>query len=170
MLISVSAIYGLCLIVIVYRNFCVPDHQLRDGAQVKGRVVDVIDGNSFVMVRQGQRYLVQLTGVKPPDRGLRWHDVASWALVGKLLGMKVRVLVEQVGPTGFIVGRVKCGKRDIGEEMISEGFGRAAKTSPIDFSLLMLERDARRKAVGIWSKGEATKISSGRRFRGYRGK
>lgn len=170
MLISVSALYGFCLIVIVYQNFCRSNKRLRTGSRVKGRVIDVIDANTFVIVHRGQRYLVQLAGLKPPRRGLRWYDVASWALVGKLLGRKVVVVVERVGPTGFIIGRVNCGKRDISHEMISEGHGRAAKTSPIDFSLFKLEREARRQAVGIWKDGEATKASSDQKSRGYRGR
>lgn len=168
MLISVSVLYGFCLVVIVHHTFCRSKQRIRTGSRVKGRVIDVIDANTFVIVRRGQRYLIKLAGLKPPRRGLRWYDVASWALVGKLLGRKVVVVVERVGPTGFIIGRVRCGKQNISHEMISEGHGRAAKTSPIDFSLFKLEREARRQAIGIWKDDEATKASSDRRYRGYR--
>ena len=94
MLLSVSAIYGLCLLVIGYRSLRVPDNRLQVGSQIKGKVVDVINGNTFVVQRQGRYILVRVSGLREPDGSSPWKVVASWALVAKLQGRSVRVMVE----------------------------------------------------------------------------
>ena len=168
MLLSVSAIYGLCLLVIGYRSLRVPDNRLQVGSQIKGKVVDVINGNTFVVQRQGRYILVRVSGLREPDGSSPWKVVASWALVAKLQGRSVRVMVEDVHETGCVVGNVKLGKRDICREMIREGHGRAITSSPIDFSLLMIEREARKAGAGLWENSNPKENVSDRKSRGYR--
>ncbi|MBO6555833.1 MAG: thermonuclease family protein [Pseudomonadales bacterium] len=170
MLLSVSAIYGLCLLVIGYRSLHAPGNRLQVGSRIKGKVVDVMNGNTFVVQRHGRYILVRVSGLREPDSDSPWKVVASWALVAKLQGRSVRVLVEDVHETGCIVGNVKLGKRDICREMIREGHGRAMTSSPIVFSLLMIEREARKARVGLWESSRPRASVLDRKSQDCRGK
>lgn len=172
MLLSVSAIYGLCLLVIASKTLCSPVSQRKVGATLKGRVTDVVSGNLFVLTRHGNQYLVRVSGLLEPDRSSDWHDVAAWVLVGKLLGKSVEVEIVDIDPRGPVVGVVKRGKRDICREMIRQGHGRPKITSPLDFSLIVAEREARRHGLGLWrlETKQLAALSQDQRSLGCRGK
>ncbi len=164
---SVALIFAVCLPVIIrFHGWGKPSLA---GGEISGRVVDVIDGNTLILAYFGQDYLVQIGGLASPADNPDGQDFAAWALVGLIYGRKLKVQINGQDRTGRITGQVTLDGRDIAQEMIISGFGRATRRSPVDLALVIAERQARQAGRGLWRAGTIASCPD-QKFRGCRGK
>lgn len=150
MLVSVSAIYGLCLTVIACHTYVGRKDRIQNGVSITGRVVDVLNGNTFVLAFRDRYLQIHLSGLCEPPSDSPWHDVAAWALVGKLHGRKVQVDIHAVSSRASAAGSVYCDGRDVRLEMVREGHGSIDPAFSTDVALIIAEHEAQRMGVGQW--------------------
>ena len=121
-------------------------------AMLEGRVVQVIDGDSFVLNADGgQRVEVRIGEIDAPEGGQAHGDRSRRELVSLLHGARVRLEVQTTDDYGRTVGRPYVGDLDVAAELVRTGNAWAYRRYLRDQSLLDLEQEARDARRGLWS-------------------
>lgn len=121
--------------------------------ELTGRVVDVKDGDTFVLRTQEQtRYTIRLHGIDAPEWDQPYGKTASSALSRLINGREVTVRIADIDDYGRLVGQTIHEQRDINLEMVSNGhawwYKQYAKSS---VALAEAETGAREAAIGLWT-------------------
>lgn len=128
-------------------------HSIPVGQLLSGRVVDVKDGDTFILRTANQtRYTIRLHGIDTPEWDQPHGKTASTALARLINGREVSVRLEAIDDYGRIVGQVSCDNQDINLAMVRDGhawwYKQYAKTS---LALAAAEAHARETQSGLWS-------------------
>lgn len=131
-----------------------PSTQAAPVTRLSGKVMKVLDGDSFLM-RAGQEvYEVRLWGVDSPEHGQAYGEQAKAAGRKLLQGKLIRV--EVVGRDSYAryLGIVYSGGLPVNEEMIRQGAAwvyRRYCRQEICNSWLATESEARLQRRGLWA-------------------
>lgn len=87
---------------------------------LRGVASEVPTGNSIVIMSNGQRLTIVLTGVDAPELKQEFGDIARQHLATLVLGKKVDVEFSEL-TVGHVVGKVTCDQVDIGLQVIRDG-------------------------------------------------
>jgi micrococcal nuclease len=115
------------------------------------RVVAVLDGDSFEVLRNGRRTGVRLFGVDCPERGQPFSDRAKRFTSERIFNRTVRMDVRDIDRFGRRVSRVTVDGRDMGLELLRAGLAWHFTRYSRDPVLAAAEQDARRRRAGLWS-------------------
>jgi len=136
---------------------------------ITGRVVEVIDGDSFILEHDGQRLRVELWGVDAPELGNESKPAQLYAqaakdfVAGFIADKQVHVI--RLGQrNGAILGSIKLGRQSINAQLVYRGLAwhddihhpyirqlYGVAMDPHIQRLVQLERDARMNRRGLWS-------------------
>jgi endonuclease YncB( thermonuclease family) len=114
------------------------------------QVLTVGDGDSLVVLQDGERIRVRLAEIDAPERGQPWSRQAREALRDKVLDKRVRLDVIDVDRYGRRVAHVWLGNRHINRELVREGHAWVYTRYLRDQSLVADEVHAREQRVGLW--------------------
>ena len=119
--------------------------------EYKGKVIAVLDGDTVkVRISKTEKIKVRLAQIDAPEKAQAF-GMASKKALSKLISDKVvRVVEEDVGRYGRIVGRIYLKKRDINAIMVKTGFAWVYRKYSDDQSLIRMERQARKSKKGLW--------------------
>ncbi len=133
----------------------------------EGQVTKVIDGDTIVVFMGGREERVRLLGIDPPEvrhpeRGEEpFGREASTYTRTRLLGKKVRLRVDPIADDSDEYGRLLRlvelpGGIDFNAELVRKGYARALRRFPCSRKerYVALEREARRRELGMWGNGE----------------
>lgn len=133
-----------------------PDEATNSFAEVGAvEVVDVLDGDTFVVDIDGDSAQVRLIGIDAPEDGECWSAEAANTL-RRLLGDAVVLDVDQSDRDQFgrLLRFVSSAGTDVNVEMVRQG-AAIARPYPPDTSredeLEQAQREAQRAEVGLWS-------------------
>lgn len=129
---------------------------LPPGAEFKGRVVEVADGDTLtVLSLDGKnRYLLQLAGADAPEPEQRFGPEARRCLA-KYYGMTVAVEVLDNTAGGANLARVYYDNTDINLELVGAGLAwYDASTLPGSHGMPAAENQAKRSGTGLWADPE----------------
>lgn len=126
---------------------------LRPPTEYFGRVTRVLDGDRIVVNFQGRKRQVLVYGVDCPSTGI-WGRQAREFTHDLAARRGVYVRVKRADRRGRSIGQINfIGGRDLGEELVKNGFARwSRKTAPKEKQLAILESQARARRVGLWAK------------------
>jgi endonuclease YncB( thermonuclease family) len=120
-------------------------------SHLNGKVVAVADGDTItVLDAQHRQHKVRIDGIDSPESGQAFGNNAKQSLSQKIFGKTVRVTWESQDRYGRILGDVYLGERDIGREMVKEGFAWHFKKYNSESELAKAEAEARRSKAGLW--------------------
>lgn len=96
----------------------------QEAAALSGNVLSVSDGNTFVMMSGGKKYLVRILGVEAPLQSMRGEsrDNLSRLIKGKAVRVTARLVKGGAGLADYYIGKALLGSQDIGLEQIRDGF------------------------------------------------
>lgn len=127
---------------------------------VEGIVKKVADGDTLTLITpEGTKLRVRLYGIDAPEirhgkkRGQPHGEEARAALMGMILGKKVRLDIVDIDRYKRMVGIVFLGNLNINEEMVKEGWAWAYREylkGPYASEFINVERQAREKHLGLW--------------------
>ncbi|MCB1789023.1 MAG: thermonuclease family protein [Gammaproteobacteria bacterium] len=131
-----------------------------DAADLAGRVLRIVDGDTFVMDVRGAQYQVDIASIDAPESNQPWGDVAAATLSGTLSGRFVVVETTQLA-AGRARGRVTVRGRDVGLDLLYDGLAWATVQFEPPLSLqppeqradhpyLRAEQEARLGRRGLW--------------------
>lgn len=119
--------------------------------QVTGRVVTVIDGDTFdVRLTEGRRVRIRVFGIDAPERGEPFSDVARRRARAILFDKVVQLTVVDTDRYGRTVARVRVEGQDFAEAMVGAGLARHYRRYSNDVRLDALEAEARAARRGLW--------------------
>lgn len=142
------------------------------GAELNGRVVGVVDGDTVdVLVAEHDSYRIRLAGIDAPEKAQPFGKVAKQAMSDLVMGHDVLVEYEKRDRYGRIVGVVMVGASDAGLGLIQQGlawhYKRYANEQTLQQRLNYDEAEnaARMKRSGLWSDSTPTPPWEWRRHR-----
>ena len=122
------------------------------GTELRGKVVQVKDGDSMVVRVGDENVGVRTFGVDCPERGMPFSARAKSFTSGLVGNRDVTVVVHDVDRYGRIVGDVKLADgRSLGRELLREGLAWYYRRYANDPDFEKLESDARAAKRGLWS-------------------
>lgn len=89
-------------------------------ATLYGKVTEVVDGGSMVVVSVNHAVKVRLIAVAPPEKNQSYASVAQQHLSDLILNKGVVVSYSALRD-GYLVGQVLSGNMDVGAQMIRDG-------------------------------------------------
>ena len=125
---------------------------------LRGLAAEVPNGNSIVIMSNGQRLTVFLKGVDAPELKQEFGDVARQHLASLILGKTVEVEVDELAAE-HVVGKVIYGRMDIGLQVIRDGVAwyDTKKVNSLSEderrAYVGAEQAARTELRGIWQNG-----------------
>jgi len=124
---------------------------------VGDRVVAVKDGDTIVLLRNGEEVTVRLYGVDSPEKTQDFGQKAKQFTSDLVFNKYVRLIPKNKDRYGRTVGTIILADgRSLNEELVRNGFAWHYKAYSTDKNLANLEADARRYKRGLWQSPEPT--------------
>ncbi|OKL40556.1 SNase-like nuclease [Pontibacter flavimaris] len=115
------------------------------------KVVGVKDGDTIVLLRNGEEVTVRLYGVDTPEKNQAYGQRAKQYTSDLVFGKNVRLLINNKDRYGRTVGTIILPDgRSLNEELIRNGYAWHYKAYSKDLNLANAEVDARRFKRGLW--------------------
>ncbi|WP_439881847.1 thermonuclease family protein [Pontibacter sp. MBLB2868] len=115
------------------------------------KVVGVKDGDTIVLLRNGEEVTVRLYGVDTPEKAQAFGQKAKQYTSDLVFGKQVRLIVHNKDRYGRTVGTIILPDgRSLNEELVKNGFAWHYKAYSTDKNLANAEADARRFKRGLW--------------------
>jgi endonuclease YncB( thermonuclease family) len=124
---------------------------------IKGKVVEVIDGNTLqVMGNDGKTYNVLLSGIDCPELKQAYGDEARLCLLKLTLGKQVDLKILGKDRLGNAVAELLVnGKKDPRIQLLNEGLAWTSEKTP-ESNLEMMRVTAQTKKKGLWKEENPT--------------
>ncbi|WP_276496573.1 thermonuclease family protein [Pontibacter litorisediminis] len=115
------------------------------------KVVGVKDGDTIVLLRNGEEVTVRLYGVDTPEKNQAYGQRAKQYTSDLVYGKTVRLIINNKDRYGRTVGTIILPDgRSLNEELVRNGFAWHYKEYSKDQNLANAEVDARRFKRGLW--------------------
>lgn len=115
------------------------------------KVVGVKDGDTIVLLVNGEEVTVRLYGVDTPEKNQPYGQRAKQYTSDQVFGKNVRLIINNKDRYGRTVGTIILPDgRSLNEELIRNGFAWHYKEYSKDKNLANAEVDARRFKRGLW--------------------
>ncbi len=124
---------------------------------LKGKVVNVIDGNTFEMIADdNETYKIMLFGVDSPELEQEYGDKAKKLLEKLLLNKNITARIQGKDRKGTRLGITEVnGADDARIELLEAGLAWTAERNPIQ-DLESIREKAKEKGKGLWKENEPT--------------
>lgn len=115
------------------------------------RVIAVMDGDTVMVLRNGQKLKVRLANIDAPEKDQAYGNQARASLL-ELVGRKqVQVDSQAVDQYGRIVGLISADGRNVNQEQLKRGMAWEYSHFHSDKTCLALQSAAQRAHRGLWS-------------------
>lgn len=119
--------------------------------EIVGKVVSVIDGNTFELQVEGDLYEIILYGIDCPDLGQPYAEEAKVLLEKIILKKTLTVTIEGKNRYGVRMGTLLVkNKIDPRNDLLENGLAWTAERNALE-DLEKLRQNARDRKVGIWT-------------------
>ncbi|MCJ8164533.1 thermonuclease family protein [Pontibacter sp. E15-1] len=123
----------------------------RTPAPAGDKVVGVKDGDTIVLLQNGEPVTVRLYGVDTPEKTQDYGQKAKQFTSDLVFGKQVRLIAHNTDRYGRTVGTIMLPDgRSLNEELVRNGYAWHYKAYSKDKNLANLEVDARRFKRGLW--------------------
>lgn len=124
--------------------------------QITGRVVRVVDGDTFVVLDHNQRqHRVRLADVDAPEAsGQPFNQASRRSLEALVAGKTVTIQIMDTDRFGRPVGRVVLNGRSVSQEQVRAGMAWSARRWNRDPAMPTIERLARASRAGLWAQAD----------------
>ena len=130
--------------------FCLPG--LAGAAELRGRVIEIRDGDSFVLLHKGRTVEVRLFGIDAPEWNQPYGDKARSFLRRKAYQARVTIQVITWDRYNRAIARVILPSgQNLAHELVRAGMAWwYRRYAPQDHVLARLEAEARKEKRGLW--------------------
>jgi len=117
-------------------------------------VAEVKDGDTLVVVGSGKRITVRVWGIDAPETSQPYGTAATRAARKLVGGETVTLHVEDTGPYGRLIARVRTEDTDLGQSLTYSGYAWYSRKYATSETLKNCEREARTKRAGLWQQDD----------------
>ena len=125
-----------------------------EGTTLSGKVVEVIDGNTLVLLSGSESVTIVLDGLDCPEKGQPYYEEASKCLKRMVLKKKILVEVKGMDRKGNTLGRISA-DTDPQHTLLKEGLAWPSDNGT-DMEYLLLMQEAKEKQLGVWREESPT--------------
>lgn len=126
------------------------------GAEIRGMVVWVYDGDTVEVKSFGVKHTVRLWGIDAPEKGQPFGKESLRTLMRLAKKRIVRVEYSEQDRYGRIIGRIYVGRKYINLEMIRTGAAWVYRKYNDDAGFAAAEKKAAKDKTGLWALDEKT--------------
>ena len=132
---------------------CTNDSHTDTSEGLRGKVVSIADGDTFTLLTSDkQQVKVRLHGIDCPERAQDFGQVARQKLSDLVFNQPVRIVEKDIDRYKRTVAVVyTADNRCVNEELLSAGLAWHYTQYDNNPQWATLEKEARRKRVGLWS-------------------
>lgn len=117
-----------------------------------GRVVKIVDGDTYDILIDGIQTRVRMDGIDAPEKGQAYYQVSKDYLGQLCDGQTVRLESKGKDRYGRTLAKsFLAGGREVGAEMIKAGMAWHYKKYSDDAELSRMETEARQARKGLWA-------------------
>jgi endonuclease YncB( thermonuclease family) len=127
------------------------DAKLDSSHKLYGKVIGIVDGDTFDLLVNKNEIRVRLNGIDCPERRQPFYQQSKNALSELIFGKEVVVHSKGKDRYKRIIGDVYAGNTFVNERMVALGYAWHFKKYSKDQRLSSLEKEARQKQIGLWS-------------------
>ncbi|EMZ5627905.1 TPA: thermonuclease family protein [Enterobacter asburiae] len=123
-------------------------------ADISGRIVRVLDGDTVEVLETGNRLTrVRLAGIDAPEKSQPFGQRSRQELTSMVAQRNVTITGEETDRYGRRLGTVWLGATDVNAAQIRKGLAWVYRYhgKPVRPDYAVLEAEARRQSVGLWS-------------------
>lgn len=119
----------------------------------EGRVVKVKDGDTLGVMKSGREVAIRIAYIDAPEKAQDFGQVSKKALSDLCFGTQAVIQVNEFDQrTKRFVGTASCRGQDVSTYMVANGLAWVyVEYARGQDTLKMLEMEARRGKVGLWS-------------------
>lgn len=136
------------LLLFLYLGFILPSCS---GGIPDGKVVGIIDGDTFDMMLDGKKIRVRMFGIDAPERRQDYYQKSKQALSDMIFGKVVRIETKSRDRYKRTLAEVYEGNKWINREMVLQGMAWHFKRYSSDPRIAAAEKQARNAKTGLWS-------------------
>lgn len=136
------------LLVFLYLGFILPSCTIDNP---DGKVVGVIDGDTFDMMLNGKKTRVRMFGIDAPERRQDYYQKSKQALSDLIFGEIVRIESKSKDRYKRTLAEVYIGNKWINREMVIQGMAWHFTRYSSDPRIASAEKEARIAKRGLWS-------------------
>jgi endonuclease YncB( thermonuclease family) len=114
-------------------------------------VLRVVDGDSLVVVIDGQKIHVRLKEIDAPELKQPFGKLARQSLIAMCAEKRARIEWTEKDRNGRLLARVWCGGIDANAEQVRRGMSWVFDRYVKDRRLYALQDTARSQGVGLWA-------------------
>lgn len=119
---------------------------------LRGKVIGVMDGDTFDLLNGTEKVRVRLEGIDAPEKGQPFGNNAKKAMSDLCFGKNVQVVASTKDRYGRMIARVYLPDgRCINEEMLRQGMAWHFKRYSNDARWARMENSARAARTGLWA-------------------
>ncbi len=123
-----------------------------NAAVLNGKVIGVMDGDTFDLLKGTEQVRVRLEGIDSPEKGQPFGNNAKQALSNLCFGQPVQVVFTQKDRYGRVIAKAYLSDgRCLNEEMLRLGMAWHFKRYSDDARWAKMEDNARQSRVGLWA-------------------
>ncbi|SDH25794.1 thermonuclease family protein [Nitrosomonas sp. Nm132] len=127
--------------------------------EYRGRVVAISDGDTLTILDSNKRQIkVRLAEIDTPESKQPYGSKAKQELSALAYNKTAIIKAQSTDRYKRVVGRVYVGNVDVNAELVRRGSAWVYRQYAKDKKLFLLEDQARKKRVGLWSLPESEKI------------
>lgn len=124
-------------------------------ADLQGKVVEVLDGDTLTLRVGSENLRVRLDGVDAPELGQSYGRSARRSLAELCRGKEALVVERGKDDAGNVLASVRCGEVDVNAEQVRRGMAWVRlRYLPLGSPLYEFEANARLRGVGLWRASE----------------
>ncbi|HFI2730595.1 TPA: thermonuclease family protein [Escherichia coli] len=121
-------------------------------AQIQGKVIRVLDGDTIEVLQEQQPVRVRLLNIDAPEKKQPFGRWSTNQLKSLLAGQSVTVSYTQTDRYGRILGRViTANGTEANRQQVQKGAAWVYDRYNIDNSLPALQREAQTQKRGLWA-------------------
>jgi micrococcal nuclease len=136
------------LLLFLYLSFILPSCTLE---ATDGKVVGVIDGDTFDMMVDGKKTRIRMFGIDAPERKQDYYQKSKQALSDMIFGEVVRIESKSRDRYKRTLAEVYVGEKWINREMVVQGMAWHFTRYSSDQRIAQAENEARNARRGLWS-------------------
>jgi len=129
------------------------------GTVLTGDVVKVVDGDTLHVLTQAKEQLkIRLAEIDTPERKQPYYQKSKQALADRVFRETIDVEIVDWDRYSRAVGKISLNGEHINAWMVAEGHAWVYRQYSDDPKMLVLEAEAQKNKLGLWSLPESEKI------------
>ncbi|HBA8604319.1 TPA: thermonuclease family protein [Escherichia coli] len=122
-------------------------------AEIQGKVVRVLDGDTIEVLQYNAPVRVRLANIDAPEKKQAYGRWSTNQLKTLVAGKEVKVTYENIDRYGRVLGVVETKHINVNRTMVIDGAAWVYDRYNTDTLIPDLQRDAQEKKRGLWADG-----------------